>query len=75
MRQRHRAPIKGLAEKVAATTAPPPNPNKIPFLVVLSARAYAGMGHVYAGTVPAAVVARRRAKNKRARIARRAGRS
>lgn len=30
--------------------------------------------HVYEGTVPAAVVARRRAKNKAARKARRAGR-
>ena len=30
--------------------------------------------HVYEGTVPAAVVARRRAKNKAARIARRAAR-
>lgn len=30
--------------------------------------------HVYGGTVPAAVVARRRTANKRARVARRAGR-
>jgi hypothetical protein len=30
--------------------------------------------HIYAGTVPAAVIARRRARNKAARQARRAGR-
>lgn len=30
--------------------------------------------HIYSGTVPEAVVAKRRAANKRARVARRAGR-
>lgn len=39
-------------------------------LLGLNARAK----HIYAGTVPAATVAKRRAKNKAARRARRAGR-
>lgn len=46
-----------------------PQPNMVGAGMVLSAR-----GGVYEGTVPAAIVAKRRARNKAARIARRNGR-
>lgn len=43
-------------------------------LVALNHRAIVAGGHIYAGTVPAGVVAKRRARDKAARAARRIAR-
>lgn len=83
------ATIKGLSKQTAQATEAPPNPNKVKYLALLSLRALVGRGYlpntgaetvrarsanVYSGTVSGAEIARRRAANKRARIARRAHR-
>lgn len=79
---------RGQAEQIAQATPPLPNPDKVNFLAALTLRALTGLGYipndggqtVRARTAttyvrpPVQEIARRRARNKRARVARRAAR-
>jgi hypothetical protein len=84
---RRKGTKRGQAEQIAKATPPPPNPDKVSYLAALTLRALTGLGVIPNGdgTVrnrtattyvkpDAQVIARRRARNKRARIARRAHR-